>query len=299
MNQKDSYFKSELKNYLVGGLSGTIAIIMVLPIDYLKVQIQVLAEGHRHVSIHPLKLFSQIFKEKGFLEFYRGCDSAIVRQMLLATIRLGLYKSLVDREKARQPNSDVSFLKKMGYSLFSGAAGSFVATPFDLALVRVQSDRLLPVEKRRNYQNVVDAMIKIKKEEGIFGYWRGAVPVILRVSSINFAMLVFYDHFKEIFDKYSSQILLNRVSSSFIASFIACCISLPFDNLKTKYQKMIIGENGLYPYKGLADCLAKSLRSEGVMGLYVGFPVYVMRIAPHCILTLLFQDLLHYAIDQA
>lgn len=296
MGSNEVGFMGEFKNYAIGGLSGTLAILIVLPIDYLKVQIQVLAEGHRHVRSHPFTLFTQIIKEKGFFEFYRGCDSAIIRQMLLATIRLGLYKSLVEKEKRKSPTAEVSFVKKMGFSLFSGAVGSFIATPFDLALVRMQSDRLLPLEKRRNYHNIVDAIVKIKREEGIKGYWKGATPVILRVSSINFAMLVFDDYFQEFFNKRSGNFIVNRVASSFLASFIACCISLPFDNLKTKYQKMIIGENGAFPYKGVTDCLLKSIKNEGIFGLYVGFPVYVMRIAPHCILTLLFQDMLHHSL---
>lgn len=74
--------------------------------------------------------------------------------------------------------------------------------------------------------------------------------------------------------------------------------SLPFDNLKTKLQKMKADAQGNLPYKGVPDCLAKTIAREGVIGLWVGFPVYYARVAPHAMIvsndinfqTLLVQD---------
>jgi solute carrier family 25 oxoglutarate transporter 11 len=36
------------------------------------------------------------------------------------------------------------------------------------------------------------------------------------------------------------------------------------------------------------DCALKTLRSKGPLGFYTGFPTYVIRIAPHAALTLVF-----------
>lgn len=82
-----------------------------------------------------------------------------------------------------------------------------------------------------------------------------------------------------------------RIVSSIWAAFWACCLSLPFDNIKTKYQKMVKLPDGTYPYKGFSDCFARSIKAEGLMGLYVGFPTYVIRISPHAIISLLLMDL--------
>ncbi len=56
-------------------------------------------------------------------------------------------------------------------------------------------------------------------------------------------------------------------------------------------QKMV-PTDGKYPYKNICDCMAKTGRREGLAGLWVGFPTYYIRIAPHAMVTLLLQDYL-------
>lgn len=81
--------------------------------------------------------------------------------------------------------------------MFAGGFGSFIATPCDLALVRMQADSTLPVEERRNYKHVFDAFGRIVKEEGITSCWKGAGPTIIRAIAMNVAMLVTYDECRE------------------------------------------------------------------------------------------------------
>ena len=50
----------------------------------------------------------------------------------------------------------------------SGAVAVCIGTPFDVALVRMQSDSMLPMKERRGYKNVFDALIRMTKEEGKF-----------------------------------------------------------------------------------------------------------------------------------
>jgi len=63
-------------------------------------------------------------------------------------------------------------------------------------LIRFQSDNSLPKEERRNYKNVVDALRRIAKEEGVKGLWTGAVPTIFRAMSLNSSQLVSYNETK-------------------------------------------------------------------------------------------------------
>jgi solute carrier family 25 protein 34/35 len=39
-------------------------------------------------------------------------------------------------------------------------------------------------------------------------------------------------------------------------------------------------------YKGVFDCLAKTVRTEGIFAIYKGFLPHLARILPHTILTL-------------
>jgi len=55
--------------------------------------------------------------------------------------------------------------------------------------------------------------------------------------------------------------------------------------------------NGKFPYKNIFDAMSKTIVSktivnEGVTKLWVGFPTFYFRIAPHVCITLVTQDFL-------
>ncbi len=60
-------------------------------------------------------------------------------------MRLGIYKALEDKVKHNEKRN-LTFAEKVKYSLFSGALGSAIANPTDVALIRFQSDNSLPKE---------------------------------------------------------------------------------------------------------------------------------------------------------
>ena len=43
-------------------------------------------------------------------------------------------------------------------------------------------------------------------------------------------------------------------------------------------------------YKGPIDCLYKTWKAEGVLGWYKGSAAHLLRIAPHTVLTLVFNE---------
>jgi solute carrier family 25 oxoglutarate transporter 11 len=164
-------------------------------------------------------------------------DSALLRQAIYATLRLGIYFNLSDYVKNNINNgANLTALQKAGVSLFAGGLGSFVGTPCDLVLVRMQADQTLPEAERRNYKSVFEAFSRIVKEEGLTSCWNGAGPTIARAMALNVAMLVTYDEAKERltarFGKGHDKAIL--FSASMLSACATSTASLPFDNLKTK-----------------------------------------------------------------
>jgi len=76
----------------------------------------------------------------------------------------------------------------------------------------------------------------------------------------------------------------NRASAG--AGVVCSFSSLPFDNIKTKLQKMKAGPDGSLPYTGVADCFKKSIAREGFLRLWAGIPVYYSRVAPYSMIVL-------------
>lgn len=131
-------------------------------------------------------------------EFYRGVDSALLRTAIYTTMRIGLFFSLSDALRARKRGAErISLLEKIGCALVAGSVSSFLATPFDVTLVRLQSDLTLPPALRRNYRNALHAAAQISREEGLRALWSGARPTVLRAVAANVSMLVCFSEFKE------------------------------------------------------------------------------------------------------
>lgn len=159
----------------------------------------------------------------------------------------------------------------------------------------MQADRTLPPAERRNYTNVFNAFNRIVKEEGVTTCWKGAVPTIVRAISLNVSMLVTYDECKERLTKYFGKDANQRYiqfSASMVSAVATSTASLPFDNIKTKLQKMKMSPDGTMPYNGMVDCVIKSIRNEGVLGLWAGLPTYYFKVGPHSIITLIVAEYL-------
>lgn len=190
--------------------------------------------------------------------------------------------------------ANLSTFQKTYCSLFAGGFGSFIGTPCDLVLVRMQADSTLPEAERRNYKNVFDAFRRIVAEEGLTSCWNGASPTIARAMSLNVAQLVTYDEAKERltakFGKDKPRTIM--FAASMLSAVATSTASLPFDNIKTKLQKMKRLPDGTMPYNGFVDCAMKTATREGITGFWAGLPTYYFRVGPHSIITLLTAEFL-------
>lgn len=216
-----------------------------------------------------------------------------MRQALYTTTRLGIYFSLSDYLKYTvNGGENMSAWQKVYSSLLAGGIGAVVGTPADLVLIRMQSDSTLPVEQRRNYKNIIDAFSRIVREEGFLSLWKGCAPTVVRAMSLNLGMLVSYDESKERLEKLLGKERSNTtwIVSSMISGGIAAAMSLPFDNVKTKMQKMTRLPDGTMPYKSLMDCAIKTATNESIIGFWAGLPTYILRIAPHVMITLVASE---------
>lgn len=264
---------------------------VIQPLDTVKVRIQIMGEGGAKTE-SPLVIARNILAKEGPLSFYKGLDAALFRQATYGTARLGLYKVMF--EKRQSQVGSVNFIEKVGISFTAGALACLVGNPADLALVRFQADATLPEAERRNYKHVFDAFGRIVKEEGALALFTGLGPTIARAVSMNVGMLSTFDQAKEGIDAWKGEknLISTRLQASAIAGVVCSCMSLPFDNVKTKLQKMK-ATNGVFPYSGVLDCLKQTVAKEGITGLWVGLPTYYFRVAPHAMITLTIQDYLH------
>eukprot|EP00920_Eleutheroschizon_duboscqi_P031659 GHVT01076308.1.p1 GENE.GHVT01076308.1~~GHVT01076308.1.p1 ORF type:complete len:425 (+),score=79.69 GHVT01076308.1:161-1276(+) len=282
-----------LQPFLVGGVAGCVATTCIQPIDMVKVRIQLVGQGGG--SKKPFVVARNIIKEEGPLALYKGLDAGITRQLFYTTGRMGLFRVLCDWARDRRPTGDALPLwQKSSAGLVAGGLASVIGNPADLALVRLQADATLPPELRRRYTGVGNAICRVVKEEGPLALWRGCAPTVLRAMTLNMGMLATFDHAKEALKDRLGDGPSCLVSSAALSGLAAVTLSLPFDFIKTRIQRMKADPvTGKVPYSGVVDCIRKVWRAEGPAVFYSGYPTYYFRIAPHAMITLLVVDALN------
>jgi len=271
--------------FVFGAIAASFSTFCVQPVDMLKVRLQLSGEGSKEAVKNPFRMASLIVKNEGPLAFYKGLSAAIFRQCTYGTARLGLFRTISDQ--LREPGKPITPMVSTLAGIAAGVGGSMVGTPSDVALVRMQADATLPPEQRRNYSNVFTALGRIVKEEGWQALWKGNMPNIYRNVAMSVGMLASYDQTKQFLGQYMAPGFWHNFAASSVAGGMASVLSLPFDFVKTRLQKQQPGPDGKFPYKGFFDCGIKSIRAEGLFSVYKGFAVFVVRVGPHAMITLL------------
>lgn len=286
--------------YLLGGLSGMGASMVVQPLDLVKSRMQIAgAGGGKNEYRNSLHCLQTVMSQEGPLAIYKGLSAALLRQASYTTVRLGTYTKLNEEYRNRY-GGNPNLLVNMLMGAIAGAIGAFVGTPAEVALVRMTADGRLPAAERRNYKGVINALSRMASEEGIAALWRGCIPTIGRAMVVNMTQLASYSQFKTYFHngpfKMEEGILLH-FCASMLSGLLTTITSMPLDIAKTRIQNMK-SVGGKAEYRGTMDVLLRVIRQEGVFALWKGFTPYFFRLGPHTVLTFILLEQLNSAYNK-
>lgn len=177
---------------------------------------------------------------------------------------------------------------------------AFVGTPAEVSLIRMTADGRLPLNERRNYTGVFNALARITREEGVLTLWRGCIPTMGRAMVVNAAQLASYSQAKQylISSGYFKEGIQLHFVASMMSGFITTVASMPVDIAKTRLQNMKVSADGKAEYRGTVDVLSRVVRQEGLFALWKGFTPYFCRLGPHTVLTFIFLEQMNSAYNQ-
>lgn len=174
--------------------------------------------------------------------------------------------------------------------LMAGAAGivsKSAAAPIERVklLLQNQGELIRRGQLSRPYFGVGDCFQRVFREEGLFSFWRGNQANIIRyfpTQAFNFA---FKGYFQSLFrvskekDGYLKWFAGNVASGS-AAGATTSLILYHLDYARTRLgtDAMESAVNGTRQFKGLIDVYHKTLRTDGIVGLYRGFGVSIIGI---------------------
>jgi len=273
-------------NFGLAALAGCTAWIPMHPFDVVKTRLQT-TEGK---SPNPFKVVADIARQEGPANLYNGLSAGLLRQCTYTAIRVGLFNNMQQQFKD-QPKT--WFNGKVACGIYAGGLGAALVCPVEVSLVRMQADGKLPVDQRRNYKHVFDAIGRIFREEGVAAGWRGVGPTMSRAIVITVAQLGTNEEVKErLVRDYGMQPGIKLVATSAgIASVVVCVASNPLDTAKVRMQQQIPDPvTGKKPFPNMAVTLYKMVMQEGPLALWKGLGPWYIRGGGHTIFLFIFLE---------
>ena len=297
--------------FVSGGLAGCLATLFVLPSDTLKVWRQLpLPPGAPRPS--TLSALRSAIRADGPLVLWKGLSAALARQVVYTAARMGLFSTLSDAARAHPavwggpaaahaalygaaptpPPPPLPLLVKCALAAGAGSVAAALSTPLDLALTRIQAENSRPAGTRRPLGGPLRVLRSVVAAEGALGLWRGAAPTITRAAVLNVGMLAVNEELKERLVAGGVAVAQAVVLASFAGGVCAALVSLPADMVKTRIQ----ASGGKAP--GMLAVARELYAAEGLRAFWRGAVPYTLRIAPHCVITLLSMPVIHAALKE-
>jgi len=166
----------------------------------------------------------------------------------------------------------------------AGAVAKTCTAPIERVKLLIQTQdanpKIISGEVPR-YTGIVNCFTRVSSEQGFSAFWRGNTVNVIRyfpTQAFNFA---FKDTIKGFFPKYNSKtdfgkFFATNIASGGLAGAGSLAIVYPLDYARTRLASDV--GSGQPQFEGLVDCLAKTIKSGGIMSMYGGFSVSVVGI---------------------
>uniref|UniRef100_A0A8D9BD95 ADP/ATP translocase n=3 Tax=Cacopsylla melanoneura TaxID=428564 RepID=A0A8D9BD95_9HEMI len=179
-------------------------------------------------------------------------------------------------------NSMSDFMKDFLAGGVSAAVAKTATAPIERVKLILQVQHInkqIPEDQR--YKGIIDCFVRIPKEQGVMSFWRGNLANVIRyfpTQALNFA---FKDTYKNMFmkgvDKHTQfwRYFAGNLASGGAAGATSLLFVYPLDFARTRLAADMGKGPGERLYSGMLDCIKKTVKSDGMMGIYRGFGVSV------------------------
>jgi len=187
---------------------------------------------------------------------------------------------MADKKKG---NSATSFAIDFLMGGVSAAVSKTAAAPIERVKLLIQNQDEMIKNGRLStpYKGIVDCTSRVMKEEGVVSLWRGNLANVIRyfpTQALNFA---FKDYFKKLFgfnkdrDGYGKWFVGNLASGGAAgATSLLFVYSLDYARTRLANDNKASKKGGAErQFNGLVDVYRKTLKTDGIAGLYRGFTI--------------------------
>jgi len=178
----------------------------------------------------------------------------------------------------------LGFFENFMLSGVAAGVSKTAAAPIERVKLLVQNQNEMIKQGRldKPYSGVIDCASRVLKTEGVYPFWRGNLANVLRyfpTQALNFA---FKDTVKALFKTPKDAPQYVKFSTNIASGGCAGTMSLFFvyslDYARTRLANDAKGKGGERQFNGLIDVYTKTLKSDGIQGLYRGFVISAVGI---------------------
>jgi hypothetical protein len=197
--------------------------------------------------------------------------------------------------------------KKSNFSLFlqeltvvggATAISRTLVAPLERVKLVLQGQKMVKFTEKERFSGMTNALSRISSEQGFFSFWRGNWANLFRIIPNTMIRFTTYDTLKKMalpkgdhgyegFEKF-----FRKMEAAIFSGLVTLMISYPFDVVRTRMALDFSKSGEPRLYKGIFDCMKKTVRSEGFFSLYSGFWVTCAGILPHVSVSLVTYDTL-------
>lgn len=271
-------------NLIAGGGAGLMEGLCCHPLDTIKVRMQIYKRSADSGVKPPgfIKTGAQIYRNEGFLAFYKGLGAValgITPKMAIRFSSYEFYRGLLTNKETSKISTGNTFIAGVGAGITEAV---IVVNPMEVVKIRLQAQALNPAEGVPKYRNAIQACYVIVKEEGFSALYRGVSLTAARQATNQGANFTVYSKLKEFLQGYHNQEMLPSWETSLIgliSGAIGPFSNAPLDTIKTRLQKDKSTKD-MSGFKRIVFIGKQLIKEEGFRALYKGITPRVMRVAP-------------------
>merc|ERR1711968_297524 len=194
---------------------------------------------------------------------------------------MGTLQTLTMPGDGKKQDGFGAFMKDMAIGGTIGAISKTIMSPVERVKILMQTMDSNPdviSGKVKPYSSIGDCFRRVSSEQGMAAFWRGNLVNCLRYAPQQGSALAFNDFFKNMFPKVNKQeqfwtFFTYNLLSGGAGGATAMVICYPMDFARTRLASDLT--SGKPKFDGIVDCLSKTIKEQGVVGLYRGTAVSI------------------------
>lgn len=289
MSRENAILSQSAMEIMAGSFSGVVQVLVGQPFDTIKVRLQ---SNQSNAYSGTLDCVSQTVRKEGISALYKGTLSPLMGIAFCVSIQFATLEEIKRYFRARNSvlgsGSDLTPGQFYVAGALAGVANSIVSCPVEHIRTRMQVQP--SGGSQQQYKSTLDCFKKIWSQFGLRGIYKGQSITMLREWQGYGGYFFAYEMLvqRELQQSQQSSNPQTRARDiptwkvmlfGALAGYAMWLPVYPIDAIKSRIQTDSLDPSG-QKYRGMLDCFKKTMRQEGITGLYRGLVPCMLRAGP-------------------